>query len=469
MPSGNTADQSQPSSSQTRILSLDVLRGIAVLAALIVSIWVFGGFSDNQQKQLLLQHKGWNYRVFAAIELLLNGKMRALIALVFGAAMILFLTKNGKEGKSATVDVFIKRHLWLIIFGLVNAVLFLWPQDILFPLGIMGILFFPFVRLSPRNLFMAAILITFIYSAKNYWNYADDKTTYHKYLVVTGMQKKFEKDSIANSQKNIIHKKDTLTKLQKQDKTAWEGRLSGMKVDLKKDDPNIKAMRSNDYGKTWNYVLPGTQFREASWTYRTGIWDLASMIFFGMFLYKIGFFTNRFSRSRYLLIGLIGIVAGLLCGWYRLHFQQLALQGYEKYINHYALPHTFLFPLERAFMALAYTSFVLMFLAAEFLNGMWKAFAAVGKLSLTNYFLQTIICTIFFYGYGMGYYGRLMQWQLYLFAAEVIMVQIVFSIIWLKHFNYGPFEWLLRRISSGKWLKDTMRKPSATNPEISVL
>ena len=94
MPAGNepySADLLQPTSSHTRIFSLDVLRGVAVLAALIVSIWVFGGFSNEQQKQLLLQPKGWNYRVFASIELLLNGKMRALIALVFGASMILFL------------------------------------------------------------------------------------------------------------------------------------------------------------------------------------------------------------------------------------------------------------------------------------------------------------------------------------------------------------------------------------------
>ena len=85
---------SKPVSISHRIQSLDVLRGVAVLLALLVSVWIFGGFSDQQQKQLLLQSKGWNYRVFGTVELLINGKMRALIALVFGAAMILFLTKE---------------------------------------------------------------------------------------------------------------------------------------------------------------------------------------------------------------------------------------------------------------------------------------------------------------------------------------------------------------------------------------
>ena len=84
----------KPDSFYNRIQSLDVLRGIAVLGALIVSIWVFGGFSDQQKNSLLLQSKGWNYRLFGTIDLLFNGKMRALIALVFGAAMLIFLAKK---------------------------------------------------------------------------------------------------------------------------------------------------------------------------------------------------------------------------------------------------------------------------------------------------------------------------------------------------------------------------------------
>jgi uncharacterized protein len=452
-----------------RIISLDVLRGIAVLAGLIVSIWIFGGFSDNQQKQLLLQSKGWNYRAFGAIELLFNGKMRALIALVFGAAMILFLSKQKEEGKEPAGDVFIKRQLWLIVLGLINAVLLLWTQDILFHLGVMGILLFPFIRLSHRGLLIAALITTLIYCGKNYWNYTDDNKKYNKYQTLTALEKKFEKDSVAKAQKSIVAKKDTLTKLQKQDKKAWEGTLASMKVDLKKDSANIKAMRSGDYGKTWNHLLPAIQSREAQWTYRMGIWDFEGMIFLGMLLYKIGFFNNSFSQSKYLLLGLICLAGGLLFGWYRLHFQQLALQDYVKYINRYALPHTFFFPLERAVMALAYTSFVMWFLAAGILNGLWRALAAVGKLALTNYFIQTIFCTIFFYSYGMGYYGRLTQWQLYLFAGEVIMVQIFLSVIWLKYYNYGPVEWLVRRISSGKVLPNTIRKPSTTETTIPLL
>ena len=88
-----------------RIQSLDVLRGIAVLFALFISVWFFGGFSQNMQNGLLLSSKGFDYRLFGTVDLLFDGKMRALIALVFGAGMLLFLSKDNQKGKLSTQDL----------------------------------------------------------------------------------------------------------------------------------------------------------------------------------------------------------------------------------------------------------------------------------------------------------------------------------------------------------------------------
>jgi uncharacterized protein len=460
---------STPASVSNRIQSLDILRGIAVLLALLVSVWVFGGFTDQQQKQLLLGSKGWNYRVFGTVELLINGKMRALIALVFGAAMVLFLARETQTARQPAEDVFIKRQLWLIIFGLFNALLLLWTNDLLFALGVLGVLLFPFFRMSARGLLLSALFATLVYCGKNYWNYADNKIAHNKFTVIAALEKKFEKDSISKAQKGIIVKKDSLSWRQKQDKKAWEGILAASKIDIKKDDPNTKAMRSLSYGKIWKHVSPGVQAREADWLYKTGIWDLASMILLGMFLYKIRFFGNGFSRNHYLLIGVAGIATGLLLGWFRLHYQQISLHDYTKYLTNYGIPFNLFFPVERGAMAVGYASITMALLSIKPLGKIWVAFEAVGKLALTNYLVQTIVCTIFFYGYGMGYFGRLTQFQLYFFVAEIIMAQVIFSVIWLRYFNYGPAEWLLRRLSSGKWLPKSFRKPSKTEPVIPVL
>ncbi len=459
----------QPVSLSTRIQSLDVLRGIAVLAALFVSIWIFGGFSDNQQKQLLITSKGWNYRVFGAVDLLLNGKMRAMIAIVFGAAMVLFLSKETEPGKQPAGDIFIKRQLWLIIFGLVNAVLLLWTNDLLFHLGVLGILLFPFFRINSRGLLIAALFTTLVYCGKNYWSYSDQQSAYRKYVAVTALEKKFEQDSITKAKTGLVAKKDTLKTMQKRDKEAWLGILAGKKINPKADDPTNKAMRSGSYGKVWNFLLPKSQARQADWTYKLGVWDLACMMFLGMLLYKIGFFNSRFSNRRYLIVAFVAVAGGLLLGWYRLNFEQISLRDYEKFVKTHSIPNDLFFPIERAAIALAYVSLTMALLSTRILAPIWSGLAAVGKLALTNYLVQTIICTIFFYGYGMGYFGRLSQFQLYFFAAEVVLVQIAFSVLWLRAYNYGPAEWLLRRLSAGKWLPKRFRKPSDTEPVIPVL
>jgi len=187
-----------------------------------------------------------------------------------------------------------------------------------------------------------------------------------------------------------------------------------------------------------------SQNKEASWLYKIGIWDIGSMMLLGMALLGFGFFSHRYPTSRYLLIALLGIAAGIFLAWLRVHLQTIRLMDYEKYVQERAIPYNQFFPIERLLLATGYASLVLWFLRMNVFDIIWKAFAIVGRMALTNYFLQTIICTIFFYGYGFGFYGRLQQWELYFFVAEVSLVQVVFSVFWLRYYELGPVEWLWR-------------------------
>ena len=467
---------SRPINFAPRIHSLDVLRGIAVLFALFISAWFFGGFSSNIQNGLLVSSKGFDYRLFGTVDLLLDGKMRALIALVFGAGMLLFLSKDNQKGELPTHDLFIRRQMWLGVFGVINGLLFFWTQDVLFHLGIMGILLFPFVRLSAKWLLILATFFTLIYSGKNYWSYSDDKKTYSKYLAVTAVEKKIEKDSIDKAKailaagiKDSTAKKDTLTKKQAEEKGEWESTIAAMKPGPKKDDDNIKKMRQTSYGDLYTYLMPSLQVREAQWTYQYGIWDFASMILLGMALFKFGFFTNRFKRSWYTLAGLGGITIGLLLGWYRLHNQQLTLHDYAKFINGHVLPYHIFFPFERAFMATGYASLVIFFVSAGVFKLVWKGFANVGRLALTNYLMQTIICTLFFTGFGAGYFARLSQYQLYLFVIEVCVAQIILSTLWLRIYHIGPAEWVWRCLTTGKRLPFAKKKTTVSEPTLPTV
>ena len=454
------------------IQPFNILLGFAILGALFINIWTFGGFSANQQNGLLLQSKGGNYRLWGAMELLLDGKMRAIISVVFGAGMVLFLENKNKLIKLTNSDLFIRRQMWLMAFGLVNALIFLWPGDILFHLGIMGILLFPFTRLSGRSLLTGAMVAALVFGGKNYWNYADDRNAYSKYLAITNFEKKISKDSLLAAQKNPgskVQKRDSLSTQQQTDKSAWEGLLAGKKYDPKKKEEGFKEMRSKSYSKTWDYLLPATQFKEAEWTYKTGIWDFASMILLGMALLKFGFFSKRFSRLKYLWIILAGLTGGLLLAWFRLQYHQYALQDYTKYINRHWLPPDLFFTFERAFLALGYASFILFMVRSSLLKSIWKAFSSVGQMALTNYLLQTIVCVIFFTGTGMGYFGRLHQYELYLLVIEICLVQIVFSVLWMKYYHIGPAEWLLTCLMLGRWLPYKSKLPEQAQHSNALL
>ncbi|GAB7389361.1 hypothetical protein BSNK01_31990 [Bacillaceae bacterium] len=71
-------------------------------------------------------------------------------------------------------------------------------------------------------------------------------------------------------------------------------------------------------------------------------------------------------------------------------------------------------------------------------------------MALTNYLLQSLVFTTFYYGYGFGWYGRTGTAQELLLAAVFFVLQVVLSGIWFKRFRFGPLEWLWRALTYGQ-------------------
>ncbi len=467
-------------------ISLDVLRGIALLALLITGIWEFGGFNANQQAFYRNGPHGGNFKLYAAVSILIEGKMMSLLALVAGAGIVLFMQKKERPVSLPAADAYIRRQIWLLIFGVFNAFILLWPGDILFPFAVAGILIFAFWRLPAKGLFIGAIVCTLIYCGKQYWNYCDDKKDYKKFLAVSAVEKKFKEDSTARFKKDSIDKtkdpilfkdtliknkladslakkNDTLTKKQAEEKGKWEGIAKAFKFDSSAKVAENKAVRSR-YGKVWNHLMVRSQYKESQWFYKIGVWEIASMMFLGMALLNIGFFSSRFSSSKYLLIGSVAVIAGIALGWFRIHFNSLSAADYAKYVEQHAIPFNQFLPLEKMLLAAGYASLMLWLLRMNILKWLMKTFAATGRMALTNYIMQSVICSFFFYGYGFGYFGRLQQWELYFMVAEITLVQVAFSIMWLRYYNMGPLEWLWQCLIYRKRLP--WKKQQTTNPTI---
>jgi uncharacterized protein len=94
-------------------------------------------------------------------------------------------------------------------------------------------------------------------------------------------------------------------------------------------------------------------------------------------------------------------------------------------------------------------------LAVLFLDEKWQRrflpFAAVGRTALTNYLMQSVICTLFFYHYTTGLYGRVGPALALVPTVLIYSLQVVISNQWLKQFRFGPMEWLWRGMTYGKF------------------
>jgi uncharacterized protein len=75
--------------------------------------------------------------------------------------------------------------------------------------------------------------------------------------------------------------------------------------------------------------------------------------------------------------------------------------------------------------------------------------AAVGRMALTNYLMQSLIATTIFYGYGLGLGGTVGRLGTIGIALLIFAAQILFSVLWLGFFRYGPVEWLWRSLTYG--------------------
>jgi uncharacterized protein len=68
-------------------------------------------------------------------------------------------------------------------------------------------------------------------------------------------------------------------------------------------------------------------------------------------------------------------------------------------------------------------------------------------MALTNYLMQTIICTTIFYGHGLGRFGHFERTEQILTVLAVWIVELIWSPIWMRYFRFGPFEWLWRSLT----------------------
>ncbi len=157
-----------PIAQTERLVILDSLRGIAILGILLMNITGFGlPYVTVWDLSVLNEFKGPNLNAWFITEGAFEGSLRALFSMLFGAGMILFISRLEKKNQGMIpAEIYFRRQMWLLFFGLVDTYLFLWFFDILFMYAVCGMLLFVFRRMPAKGLFVAAGICLLLATAR---------------------------------------------------------------------------------------------------------------------------------------------------------------------------------------------------------------------------------------------------------------------------------------------------------------
>jgi uncharacterized protein len=427
-----------PIAPEERINSLDTLRGFALLGILPANVLVFGMyFAAGNDPTVAGGATGLNLVSWALFRILIAGKMRCLFSMVFGASMIL-LTSRAEELSGATAaDIYYRRNLWLLVFGLAHAFLLFWG-DILYGYALCALILFPFRKLPARKLLMVgALFIAF----KAGWCGVDAfRQLARRNLAAAAAAAEKAGKQPAEAQ---VEARDELEAQRKQRKPSPE--------ELEKD---AKKWRGNPLEAIGARAKALAVWHGLAY-YGPVNCDVWSMMFIGMGLFKLGVFSAARSYRFYAWMAVVGCLIGIPANSYT---AWLAVKSDFDRVT-FAFTNV-AYDIERLPAALADMALLTILCKAGALRWLTKRLAAIGRMALSNYILQSVVCAFVFTGYGFGLYGRLERYQLYYVAAGCWAASLAASPIWLRHYRFGPLEWCWRSLTYWKRQPMRMRRPS---------
>ena len=162
----------------------------------------------------------------------------------------------------------------------------------------------------------------------------------------------------------------------------------------------------------------------------------------GMALFKNGFLTGQRSQRRYLVTATLAFSVGLAVNGF-----ELAMKIGSGYSLQWSYGPVFSYDLGRVAMGLGFVSLIMLANARGYFATLRRALAAVGRMALTNYILQSVFGLILFRDFGFGLWNELDRHELYCIVLGEWAVMVAFSVWWLRRYRFGPLEWLWRSLT----------------------
>lgn len=388
-----------------RIESLDVLRGFAVLGILVMNIQSFsmiGAAYINPTTYGDLS--GANYWVWLMGHLLVDMKFMAIFSMLFGAGIVLMASRReAATGHSAGTHY--RRMGWLLMIGLLHAY-GVWYGDVLYHYAMCGMLAYLFRGCRPTVLIILGLAILAVAPGLSLLSHVTASSWPEK--VMAAMQ------------------------------SEWRPNIERIQVEL------------DAYRGTW---MEGFRYRVGAALSMEIVlfaiqvsWRAGGLMLIGMALYKLGVFSAKRSTRFYVVMVLVGGLIGIPIVLYGVRRNEANNWSFEAcfflgtMFNYWG----------SLLVALGWVGLIMLICKHSVLRPLTQRLASTGQMALTNYLLQSVICTFVFYGHGLGWFGKVERTGQIGIVAAVCAFQLIASPLWLNRFRFGPVEWAWRSLTYWK-------------------
>tara|TARA_E500000178_G_scaffold182389_1_gene180983 strand:+ start:251 stop:1408 length:1158 start_codon:yes stop_codon:yes gene_type:complete len=372
----------------SRITNLDFIRGFALLGILVMNVIAFGlpiTAATNSSTHGINDILDWIILVVSSV--FFEYKMMGLFSMLFGVGIMIFL-ENAKKKTSKPKTLAIWRNFLLFCFGLAH--LSIWEGDVLAPYAICAFLLIIFPDFKKPILIFSMIVLLMT-----------------AYIVITNYF-----SSLYDVSGNLISQEEWILLASK------GGELS--------------------YGKFWFPDSKSWGILISMWWYIGAFFRTISLMLFGILLYKLNIIQGKKENSFYKKMSIYGFLIGLPLSIYSIYL--LVSSGYDPSVVFISNIFNTLSVIP---MVLGYIG-VLTILNLKLRDSITERLRACGRLAFSNYIVQTIFGVFILGAFGLDTFSRS---QLMIFVFIVWVIQIAWSKPILERFNYGPLEWLWRKLT----------------------
>lgn len=384
-----------------RIDMIDAMRGASLFGILLANMLIFQYGIWGKDEISFYSLSQANHTAYDVIKIAIEGSFMPIFTFLFGFSLVKM--KEKLEGKALKYKrYFVRRFLALLLLGILHGT-YLWEGDILTFYGMMGFFLLLFLNRKSNTILIWAVILLCLTSLLGYGGYEETKKE----------QKQME-----------TYVRDTI------------------EIYSTGTYPEIKEHRNNE--------IP-LDISDGLFLFILALAPLISAPLFllGIYSAKIELFTMPQLEKKQYKLGSILVPVGL------------ALKSCSLFFPDFNWSEVFHF-IGANLLSIGYI-FLFAFLFTLSKEGMIKkAFISVGKLSLTNYLMQTIICTTFYYGYGFGYFGKSSVIEGITLAIGIFIIQMIASTLYLRIAKQGPIERVLRIVTNLSIKGPNNRKQTAS-------